>query len=230
MRYDSAEQNQSPGHRAAAYWFADDLPEIAFGIVLLATGLICTLVVMRGQAHRQDWWLRTLFLVAFPLFFFLHRRILDFFKARITYPRTGYVRPPVDFPSKNEGPDKIITLRTAVDENISSFRNHTVYLFFLGALFEGFLPARWSLPLVMSAIAAVVHFWSRSDARPYSWLSVLPIPVLGFLAAVANLEPMARGLSSLVIGGVWLFGLGAWTLVHYLRAHPRAEVGQEGHL
>ena len=231
MRDNSAGQNQSPGRRAAAYWFADGLPEIAFGAVLLAIGLICIWVVMRGRAHRQDWWLLTMYLVAFPLFwsfFFLHRRILDFIKARITYPRTGYARPPVDFPSKYEYPDKIITLRTAVDENVSSFRNHTVYLFLFGAVFVNFLPVRWSLPLVMTAIAAVVHFWSRDDARPYSWRSVFPIPLLGIFAAAANLEPIARGCSSLVIGGAWLSGLGTWTLVHYLRAHPRADTGQEG--
>lgn len=164
----------------------------------------------------------------FVVIFIMHRRILDSLKARITYPRTGYVRPPVDFPSKHNGPDKILTLGTAVDENASSFRSHTVYLFIIACIFLQFLEARWSLPLVMTAIAAAVYFWNRDDVRPYSWHAVLPIALAGFIAAGLDLEPMARMFLPLLIGGAWLLGIGTWTLVRYLRTHPKPDAGREG--
>jgi hypothetical protein len=230
MKYNSAGRNESPGRRAAAYWFADGLPEIAFGLVLLAIGLFGVWTAERGRLHRKDWWMWA-GMIASPLLFVvmstMHRRILDFLKARITYPRTGYVRPPIDFPSKSNSLDKILTLGTAVDKNVSSFRSHTVYLFVYGALFVQFLPMRWSLPLVMTAIAAVIHYWSRDDARQYSWRSVLPISLFGFIATGVNLVPMARAFFSLVIIGAWLLVIGTWTLVNYLRAHPKSDTGQE---
>ena len=161
----------------------------------------------------------------------MHRRILDSLKARITYPRTGYVRPPADFPSKSDSLDKILTLGTAhqVDENISSFRGHTVVLLMSGYWIIGLLhEARWSLPLVMTAIAAGIYFWNRDDVRPYSWRAVLPIALAGFIAAGLDFMPEARGFLSLVIGGAWLLGIGTWTLVCYLRANPKPGTGQEG--
>ncbi len=221
----------SPGRRAAAYWFIDGLPEIVFGLAMLTFGL-CS-VWMIEQGNRQHWWISAGVLVAellFLLMFFMHRRILDFLKARITYPRTGYVRPPADFPSKSDSLDKILTLGMAhrVDENASSFRSHTVYLFLIGFIFVQFLQARWSLPLVMAAIAAGVFFWNRDDVRPYSWRAVLPIALAGFMAAGLELKPETRWFVPLVIGGAWLLGIGTWTLVHYLRAHPKPDIGREG--
>ncbi len=158
----------------------------------------------------------------------MHRRILDWLKAYITYPRTGYARPPVDLPSKNDSLDKILTLGTAVDENVSSFRSHTVFLFVFGYILVQFFEVRWSLPLVMTAIAAGIYFWNRDEVRPYSWRAVLPIALAGFIAAGLDLEPVARWFVPLIIGGAWLLGIGTWTLVHYLRAHPKPEAGQEG--
>ena len=125
--------------------------------------------------------------------FITHRRILDSLKARITYPRTGYVRPPADFPSKHNSLDTILTLGTAhqIDENVSSFRSNTVQLFITGFLLVLFLEVRWSLPLVMTAIAAAVYFLNRNDVRPYSWRAVLPIALAGFFSAGLDAQRMA---------------------------------------
>ncbi len=230
MKDTTATQIESPGRRAAAYWFVDGLPEIAFGIAMLLLG-VCGVWMM--ERDRHNWWMLAGLMVAYLLFgamFFIHRRILDFLKARITYPRTGYVRPPADFPNKNDSLDKILTLGTArqVGENLSSFRAHTVYLFVIGFVFVQLLAVRWGIPLVMTAIAAGVYFWNRTDVRPYSWRSVLPIALAGLLAAAFDLKPEARWFVPLVIGGAWLLGIGSWTLVGYLRAHPSPEMGQDG--
>ncbi len=231
MEYKIAVPIDSPGRRAAAYWFADGLPEVAFGFALFLLGVYG---IVWEALHGRNWWTRVGFFAAYLLLLallILHRRILDFLKARITYPRTGYVRPPADFPSKSDSLDRILTLGTAhrVDENISSFRAHTVVLLISGHFFVGLLnEARWSLPLVMTAIASGIYFWNRDDARPYSGRAVLPIALAGFIAAGLDFMPEARGFLSLVIGGAWLLGIGTWTLVRYLRAHPKPGTGQEG--
>jgi hypothetical protein len=230
MNINTTAQIESPGRRAAAYWFVDGLEEIAFGLALLIRGVWG---IAWGELHWRNWWMWVGFPAAELLLLALllmHRRILDSLKARITYPRTGYVRPPADFPSKSNPPDKILTLGTGhqVDENDSSFRNHTVLLFMVGSIFVIFLEARCSLPLVMAAVAAGVYLWNRDDVRPYSWRAVLPIILAGFIAAGLDLEPKNRFFVPLVIGGTWLLGIGTWTLVHYLRAHPKSDAGREG--
>lgn len=228
MRYTTAVPIDSPGRRAAAYWFADGLPEIAFGFALFILG---ALGIAWGVPHWRNGWMGMGFVLAELLLLVMlvmHRRILDALKARITYPRTGYVRPPADFPDKNHSLDKILTLGTAVDENVSTFRSHTVFVFVVGFNLVQFLEVRWSLPLVMTGIAASIYFWNRDEVRPYSWRAVLPIALAGFIAATLDLKSEARWFVPLVIGGAWLLGMGTWTLIHYLRAHPKPDTGQEG--
>jgi hypothetical protein len=227
MKNKTATQIKSPGRRAAAYWFVDGLPEIAFGIILLMFGVFA--IVSIG-IHRPNEWifgvgLSVIFL--YCLVFTRHRPILDYFKARITYPRTGYARPPIDLPPK--WPDRILTLGMAnrIDENASSFRNHTVVLFFYGSFLMMLLTIRWLLPLTMMAIAAAIYFQSRDDVRPYSWSAVLPIAAGGFIAAAFDLTAEACAYAPIVIGGAWLLGVGSWTLFRYLRVHPRLDAGKE---
>ena len=50
MNNNTVEQMESPGRRAAAYWFVDGLPEIAFGFALLTFGLFGVWVVALGEA------------------------------------------------------------------------------------------------------------------------------------------------------------------------------------
>lgn len=94
MKNKTAEQINSPGRRAAAYWFVDGLSEIAFGLVMLIYGVFATVT---GGLDRLNWWMFCGVIVGLVLLFGMyikHRRILDYLKARITYPRTGYARPP----------------------------------------------------------------------------------------------------------------------------------------
>jgi uncharacterized membrane protein HdeD (DUF308 family) len=80
----------------------------------------------------------------------------------------------------------------------------------------------------MSGIAAAIYLLSRDSVRPYSWYFVLPIALAGFIAAVLDLEPMSRMYISMLACGVWLLSVGIWTLVGYLRANPKLDLGQEG--
>jgi hypothetical protein len=117
---------------------------LAWGVVGIAWGF-----------HRLNLWYKWATIAAavgFLVLFVRDRRILDWMKARLTYPRTGYVRPPGE-----TGPqpyDVLITLNdaTPADENVTSFRMRGVWTFFLAMtlidLFEG---ARWSVAVMMTA-------------------------------------------------------------------------------
>ncbi len=220
-----------PGRRAAAYWFVDGLPEMAFGLPLLLFGLLAVWATARGNPHGWEVWLPVGVMLSYLLvlvMFIMHRRVLDALKARVTYPRTGYVRPPVDFPGKTDSLAKIHTFGTRVDENISTFRSHTVFLFVIGCPIQQFFDTPWSLPFVMAGIATGVFFWNRDGIHPYSLPAVLPIALGGVLAPILHMGPAVCWFMPMVIGGAWLLGVGSWTFVRYLRAYPRPDAGGEG--
>ena len=95
MEDKTAIQREAAGRRAAAYWFIDGLPEIVFGVVYLALGSVG---LAWGSDRKNPWMTGALLVVvlAFLLLFWKDRAILDYCKARVTYPRTGYVRPPAE--------------------------------------------------------------------------------------------------------------------------------------
>src|SRR4051794_22670058 len=88
----------TPSRRAAGYWFIDGLPELVAGIglVMLAGSLIWL-----HQIHPSGWPIRLGFsvfvLISLGVVFTYHRPITLFLKSRLTFPRTGYVRPPEDW-------------------------------------------------------------------------------------------------------------------------------------
>jgi hypothetical protein len=234
MANNTSDQNQSPGRRAAVYWFADGLPEIVFGLLLLIPG---ALFLALENLHWQNRWLKPGFIEGYLFFYllghaiwFLYRPVLNYIKGRITYPRTGYVRPPNDFPDRKPDDHKILTLGTIspADDNASSFVRHSVPIICAGVFLTGILRATfWGLPLVMIGIAVGIYFLNRKDVPSYSLLAVLPIALAGLIAAALDLTQEIRWLMPLVICSAWLLAVGIWTLIRYLRTHPKPDTGQE---
>jgi hypothetical protein len=218
---------QSPGRRAAAYWFRDGLPEIGFGLLYL----IWSLSGIRWGYDPQNPWTKAEVAaagIAFMVFFLWDRKILNFFKARLTYPRTGYVRPPADPAPAEVDPFRPLGATPPYDQNVTHFRMGTAFLFFaampivnLTATANG-APNRWSIPVVMAIVAAVEYGWNRNGARPYHWWSVAFIALAGVLSPLWELPARSRQFIPLLIGGVWLLTQGGCTLIGYLRANPRA--------
>jgi len=213
VKDNSPEQPDSAGRRAAAYWFSDGLPEIAFGGAYLIFGVLG----MTWRVHEPYHWLRLIVEAALPalvILFMWSPNILDPLKARVTYPRTGYVRPPA------------LPRRSGRDENVSGFPWSTVWLFYVAMTFvralNGHLAnGRWTVPAVMSLTAVLLYALNCREARPYSWWAVLPIAVAGWASLWLDMPPASREFLPILIGGVWLLSRGTWTLAHYLRAHPR---------
>jgi len=218
MKDSIAEQGDSPGRRAAAYWFSDGLPECIFGAAYLVWGVL-------GIVWRLDLlvhWGRLPMLaglLGFSLVLGFDRKILEWLKVRLTYPRTGYVRPPA-YP---EPPGAVQTLMDAPpsDENVTSFHRFTVVVFFQAMILATMSREFWTVPVCMTIVAVLVYILNRREARQYPWWSVLPIALAGWLSLLVSLPLKIRPLLPILIGGAWLLSRGTWTLVHYLRAHTR---------
>jgi len=216
----AAAQAKSPGRRAAAYWFSDGLPEAVFGLAYLTWGVLG----MAWSLRLAGRWSRTAGVAASLAFFLLwafDRKALDWLKARLTYPRTGYVRPPAEPKPPLPGENLSIMNAPPYDENVTWFRLATVFVFWQVQMLVDMFRQPWGVPVLMTAAAVVVYVLSRSEARPYSGWTVLPIAVAGVASAWLRMPADSRLYLPILIGGAWLLARGTWTMVHYLRAHPR---------
>lgn len=240
MKDNTVSQIESPGRRAAAYWFEDGLAEIYFGLLLFVPS---ALVLAAGRSLAiQNGMIRVavvlIALVAGGLLLFKDRPILDFIKSRLTYSRTGYVRPPenpapyqdvlVDFLTPDQRSAELITLHTARanSENVTSFKARTLMPLFGAFMIAQALHERWSVAILMVAVAALVFALNRKEAHACSAWSALPIALAGLLSAAVEIPSGGRIFIPLVIGGGWLLTRGAWALMRYLHAHPRSQALQ----
>jgi hypothetical protein len=215
----------TPGRRAAAYWFIDGLPEIVAGIGFVGLG---GGTVWFGQFRPHSWSDRTAFvalgLVSLVVVFVYGRSIMLFLKSRVTFPRTGYVTPPSDEEPKGA---TIITLGLAgeqrpPDQNVTRFRSSTIAVIFSGNVVAGVIAKPIGVPIAMSAVAVLLYALHRNSERPYHWASVLPLPAAGIGAMLLHMPQDANAWTAVLIGGLWLAAQGAWRLIGYVRRHPRA--------
>src|SRR5450755_151473 len=81
------------GQRAWRYWFADGLPTLVAGLCSLSFGFSTLYAGQRAETPLSV----AVSLAGLGLYgavLFRHREIVEWLKTRVTYPRTGYVRPP----------------------------------------------------------------------------------------------------------------------------------------
>lgn len=232
MTNKNAVQNESPGRRAAAYWFEDGLPELLAGLMFLA----CFLVLLAGFLRWINYVLFVvLWSVGFTFLFTLPAwgvKVLDFFKTRLTYPRSGYATPPGD-PGPGQdffcdllGKRKsvtILTLRTPPppNTNVTNFWFRIIMVLAILGFFTPICTKGWAVALATLAMAALLYLMTRRDAHAYTWVSVLPVALAGLLAAFLDLPPDIRIVIPLLIVSGWLVVRGLWFLIRFLHKYPR---------
>ena len=219
----------SPGRRAASYWFVDGLPDIVLGATLLAFGAM------------EVWWcshmpkpatrLSFLFTAAgFCLFFWKGRALIDVLKSWLTYPRTGYVQPPVEL-AKCYAPT-VLSLKPdrPREENVTRFQTRTVLIVFwwcyLAAV--GLYPWQRSyMPFIMPVLALALYVGNLRSEHPYRWWSALILALIGPAMLWLDVPILLQPLLLPLLAGAWLVAQGAFTLLRYLRAnpYPRASEG-----
>ncbi|MBI5842053.1 MAG: hypothetical protein HZB19_18355 [Chloroflexi bacterium] len=77
--------------RVKRYWYSDGIGELTGGGVFLLLGLYFTAQQYFGDESLAGSLLQTAFIVILIGALFLGRKLINFLKARVTYPRTGYV-------------------------------------------------------------------------------------------------------------------------------------------
>jgi len=214
--------DQSPGQRAAAYWFIDGLPDIVLGLTLLVFGGGALLWQIAAPHHP----ILDLLIVAagLTLHFFIDRRVLGFLKSRTTYPRTGYVQPPEEAQAQCE----ITTLNldpAPRSENVSHYTRRTVMLTYF-VLYNSFgfrRPNGWFAPFMLVTLAVALYVANRRSEHPWPWWWALVLAASGIIFLVADVPYRLQPLESCLIVGVWMAAYGLATLVRYRYTNPLAE-------
>lgn len=214
--------NESPGRRAAAYWFQDGLPDLVFGasLILIAGFQVLWRISFPALAKFDI----LIVGVGFVLYLWKNRALLEFLKSRITYPRTGYVNPPHEIdPWEKRAANLSLLPQRPADENVTTFNRGTVaavfWLCYIAA--SDSVQSTWVVPAKMAILAAVLYFGNRKSERPYSWWSALLLALAGPIIWLAR--PSSETLMSalqLGVPGVWLTVQGAVSLARYLEANP----------
>jgi len=215
-------ENDSAGKRAADYWFIDGIPELVYGAAIGLWSIAG--FVWKVYFHATDAMMIILMIAGTALLLAMilwDRRIIEPIKARITYPRTGYVQAPAIVDSN---PNPLITLNLNPleqprNENVTLFRSQVVLL--MQTFFLSFnLRSRWSPALVTSFVALLFLIFRRRPYYRFSTISLIVLALMGVGIAIANPpEPGRRFLAS-ACSGIWLAGIGLIKLIRYLRANP----------
>jgi hypothetical protein len=195
----------SYGRRAASYWFADGLPEMLFGLVLV----IMAALMFLWHLYVPKRWIRLDLLIVvagFTFYYLMERKILDFLKSQVTYPRTGYAQPPEEVPRRVQ---TLTTLSLRPDppakENVTSFQWRTVMLVFWFCypfILNGNPLGRWAVPVLMPALAITLFAVNRRSERPYRWWSALILALAGLVFLWVDVPaPLQRPLPLLLAGG-----------------------------
>jgi len=178
--------SDTPGRRAAAYWFIDGLPEIVSGIGLAALGGVRCGSIGFNHTHGPRS-LRVAFLalglLSLMVVFTYDRSISLFLKSRVTFPRTGYVRPPSNW-EEVSGQETVMSLgltggQRPADQNVTRFRSSTIGVVICSYMLAGVIATPIGLPITMSVVAILLYVLHHKSERPYHWVSVLPLPRRG---------------------------------------------------
>ena len=194
--------------RVRQYWFADGLAELSVGGAFIVLGLYFYLQSILPSGSLVLLTIQAGFVVLLFGVIFLSRYPVSKFKARLTFPRTGYVS--YNRASKKQ---RIVSAGTAiliVALNLALFLNTPLSLNWIPAITGLIVGIVW---LISAIRVGLIRFYLQSI------LSLL----LGVGLSLARLETYqslavyyaAMGIVLLISGGV--------TLAKYLRQYPTSE-------
>jgi len=212
-------KDQSPGRRAAAYWFADGLPDLFLGTILLVfAGAAALWQALAPHPWAYDFWLIS---GGFLLHLLTERKVLELIKARTTWRRTGYVQPPEELIPRPEFTTLSLDSQPA-NQNVSHFLRRTVQVvfFILFPLFNSGPPAPWLEPATLAALALALFYANRKTEHPYSGWWAAALAASGLILLGVNVAPRIQALLCYLIAGAWLTAYGLLTQVRYRRANP----------
>lgn len=234
--------------RAWRYWFVDGLPNLVAGLACLL--LAFTFILLVQYQHTRSPLLISVVILALIIgtaVFYRMRQTLEWLKARVTYPRSGFAaapyftddpKPPADLAMLNlsSATEKETTQEILRSEDV---HHRLWYLLGIGAaasLVGIFVPSRLLCAIAGLVAGALIWFAARKDARK-SWdavYSLLLVQVIFTINAAINTAMDTRMNTTHIGEGIQLerigyFGAGVGsalalagtiTLVRYLRHNP----------
>lgn len=228
-------ENPSPialaERRAWIYCSADGLPSILIGL-----GCLTLAFVLCADHSRLPRVLDVVLVVsALTLYSFImlrNRQILEWLKARLTYPRTGYVAPPY-----SAGFDRFTFQSVALDlsqtapavpselQTLRQSRGRWTLLLLLTNILVTIAALVVSSPwicILFGFTTAGALWWGTRFDKSLSWIVIVGFVLLGFYMAIFSVPPPER-LRVMVAGWGSLFVLGGTvTFLRFLCAHPAA--------
>ena len=207
----SLQNIQRAEQRVRSYWYEDGIAEMATGGVFVLLGVYFGLQGYFGEGSPITTILQLGMALLIILGAYFVRRIVASLKARLTYPRTGYVEYRVD--TGNVPLRRIAT--AAIGFLVASL------LFLLYRTVHGLDIVVLATGVLVAFILVALRIQARGMQRFYL-LGALSL-VLGVLLSLAGL-PEAYGLALFYAGfGLVLLGSGAWALRRYLQHNPLPE-------
>jgi uncharacterized membrane protein HdeD (DUF308 family) len=212
--------------RSWNYWFIDGLPTLIAGIPCVLMGVVL-LADNAPVNHPVRLALVVVGLVLYCVMTVRMRRVLEWLKARITYPRTGYATPPEEGP---EPPDvTVLTFRPAETLRFFDFprlieeRKRRTGLMVgsavTGVLFGLARTGPWAC-LVAGVMLGLGVLVGTRKSEHTSWLEVAAFPFAGLYTYIFHVAGPDRPACLLLIaGGVFVLS-GAFRLVRYVRHNP----------
>jgi hypothetical protein len=220
--------------RAWRYWLVDGLPQLLAGFLCILIAVPYLLLYPHSHSRPSLFFVAALVIYGlYAIIFFRLRETLERLKARITYPRTGYVTaPPFSMGDLPQRPAlTIFTLKIPTEKEANEAqrarknRNRRVWLLVLVpvAWIASALMHRWWM-CAAAGLAAGLGIWLAAlRDEQMSMAVVFWMPWVGF-AMVQLSSPLIRPLQRtgfLVTGiGASLAAAGMLTLMRYLLRNP----------
>jgi len=219
---------ETASRRAREYWNVDGLPEILCSGIMLLLGFWALVTKLSAPL-----WLQRLSDIAFfitLLSSFLCRRVLDWLKARVTYPRTGYAPPPLSPDEVKDARWQAASIRTG--PATPSRARMALWLPLQDRVFPAGLlgilileamhlwPFRWA-PLILATAAALAFRSAHGNPEfPFHSITLWSLPMAGLMLSVLDVPTPTRvGWALLAFSSVGLIA-GTITFWSYLRQHP----------
>jgi hypothetical protein len=202
--------------RAYAHWLKDGIFEIGLGILFAGVGAFRASIHFAGENSPTYYWLTAGLLLFMLGYGFGVSWIGKFFKARITYPRTGYItfkRPTYNFKS-------------------------ILALFIFSGLLGGLLGILSTLPneqkigvfvpIAQGVVGAIVFAYAaqRIEVKRLNYLAAISVGI-GLVIGVLGVG-VVLGLSFFYLSiGLTMILTGCLALVQYLRSHDPVDLNGE---
>jgi len=223
--------------RAQQHWAADGLPSIIAGI----GGLVLAFFILYLKNGHSGFKVLVL-LCALTLYWVFTQRnteIVDWLKTRLSYPRTGYVRPPYKPEDKSLPLDfKMLSMQgtdTAPSEETKRQRAATmrqvwIVLFLIFSTSFGlayfrptWIHSPWVYSVLSFSLIAMVWLFARIEHRPVSWIPPAGLALVGFSMSVLQLRGIiAPDQFGYFLAGISLVSIlnGVVSLIRFLRRNP----------